>query len=124
MAQSSAFLFSSKPDQVESSAQFFRARCRTFELPPIRDAVVVGRQAPVALDSLEQTLRLTGRDDLVSWAIQDDIVGAIIARRSLLQKITQPVFTQFVLHRVKPIMVSREVLRVDFDVEVIVEGTI
>ncbi len=121
---SSTTLFISKPEQVESSAQFFRARCRAFELPPVKDAVIVGADSPVGTAALSQTLQLGSTENFLSWEIDDSIVGAIIARESLVLKIGQPAFTEFVLRRIKPLMSATEIIRVDVEMEIVVEGTI
>ncbi|HEU5081006.1 MAG TPA: hypothetical protein VFT72_17470 [Opitutaceae bacterium] len=85
---------------------------------------MVGSAAPVALDALLQTLRLTSLESFVGIPVNDDIVAAVIVRESLLKRLPGDTITRFALAKVKPSMAASDVLRLDLDVEILIEGTI
>lgn len=112
----------SKEGGLESSAQFFRVRFRTLEMPPIRDGVIIGKNAPITSDAMQQTLKLVSTDRFVEMPVSDEVIGTIIVRDGLLRKLSTQAIEQFVLERVKPYMSNTEVLRLDIDLETLVEG--
>jgi hypothetical protein len=108
----------------EGMAHFFRARFKTFDIPIVRDAVVIGQEAPATLENLLQTLRLICPEALVGLPIADEIVGALIIREALLKKIPQNLIERFVLQRVKPYMSASEILRLDLELETVIEANV
>lgn len=107
---------------AESAAQFFRVRFRTLDLPTIRDGVVIGRTAPISADAMMQTLRLVSTDRFVDLPMTDDMIASVIVREGLLRKLDPAAVTHFVVQRVKPFMSDTEVLRLDIDMEILLEG--
>ena len=105
-------------------AHFFRARFKTFDIPIVRDAVVIGRAAPAKLESLLQTLSLISPETLVGESVVDDVVGAIIIREALLKKFPQGPVERFILQRVKPYMSASEILRLDVEWETVIEANV
>lgn len=117
--------FSPSPRRAQDTeAQFFRARFRSFDLPPVRDALVVGTASPVSVDVLLQTLRLTSAESFVAVPVSDDVVAALIVRESLLKRLAAETISRFALVKVKPSMAATDVLRLDLDVEILIEGSI
>lgn len=108
----------------EGMAHFFRARFKTFDIPIVRDAVVIGRAAPAKLESLLQTLSLISPETLVGESVVDDVVGAIIIREALLKKFPQGLVERFILQRVKPYMSASEILRLDVEWETVIEANV
>lgn len=107
---------------AESSAQFFRVRFRSLELPAVRDGVVIGKAAPITADAMMQTLRLVSTERFVELALIDETVASIILREGILRKVDLDTLRDFILQRVKPYMSDTEVLRLDVDLEILIEG--
>ena len=114
----------SLPALNDGQAQFFRVRCSTLELPPVRDGVVIGRASPVSAETLVEAMKLTTTDSFRIMPVNDDIVSAIAIRESLLKKLDPIVVVDFVLSRIKQYMSDSEVLRLDFELETLIEGAV
>lgn len=108
----------------DATAQFLRVRFRTLEMPPIRDGVIIGKGAPVSSDAMMETLRLVSTERFYPVPVIDDTVGAIIVREGLLKRMQPSLIAEFVLSRVKPYMSYTEVLRLDVDVDTLVESAL
>lgn len=93
-------------------------------MPLVRDAIVIGREAPAELDSLLTTLRTTTTESLVGMIVSDDVVGSIIIREALLKKFPDGLIERFVLQRVKPYMSASELLRLDLELEIVLEASV
>src|SRR5450432_244774 len=110
--------------EQDGAAFVFKARFRTFEIPPVRDAIVIGKEAPVHLDNVLATLKLVSTEVFIGSPLIDDVVASIIVRESLLKKVPPGVIEKFVLQRVKPFMSAFEVLRLDLELEILLEANV
>ncbi len=110
--------------EYEGVAHFFRARFRTFEIPLVRDAVVVGMESSASMETLLATLQTITPESLVGVPVNDEIVGGIIIREALLKKFPEGLVERFVLQRVKPYMSAAEILRLDLDMEIVLETSV
>jgi hypothetical protein len=99
-----------------------RVRVREFALPPVRDALVIGRQSPVGCVALQRALALLTTDPFESIEIADHpTISDLIVRRRLLLRIPRDQLIQFVIQRIAPLMGDNEVLHLDLEVEVEME---
>jgi|GEM_PF-2555482 len=108
----------------DATAQFLRVRFRTLEMPPIRDGVIIGKSAPVSSDTMMETLKLVSTEKFFPVPVLDDTVGAIIVREGIIKRMQPALIAEFVVTRVKPFMSSSEVLRLDVEVDTLVEAAI
>lgn len=108
----------------DATAQFLRIRFRTLEMPPIRDGVVIGKQAPISPDAMMETLKLVSTERFFKVPVIDDTVGAIIVREGLLKRMHGEQIADFVVARIKPFMSHTEVLRLDIEMDTLVEAAI
>jgi hypothetical protein len=53
--------------------------------------------------------------------MQDDVVGSILVRTSVLRRITREKLVDFVMRRIKPLMSAEEILHLDLQIEVELE---
>lgn len=113
-----------KNSSYDGAAHFFRARFKTLDIPMIRDAVVIGQQAPASLETLIGTLRTMCPETLIGLTVSDDVVGSIIIRETLLKKFPRALIERFILQKVKPHMSSSEVLRLDLELEIVIEANV
>ena len=106
-----------------SNEKLIRARVRALEIPPIKDGLVIGRDAAIGGEAMTRTLRLMTNEKFDRILLKDDMVQEIIVRTAVVRKIGQPQLIAFVLERVKPIMHETELLMLDIEVELVIEGT-
>ncbi len=93
-----------------------------FALPPVHDALVLGRDAPVGCRAFRRVLELLSPAVFEHLETDDDTISDVLVRATLLRRIPADRLLQFVLADIKPLMAADEVLRLDLDVELRVEG--
>ena len=97
---------------------------KEFLLPVVRDAIVLGRNSPIGGEAILQSLSYLHVFNFVSLKVEDDVIDQILIRENLLLKIPMEKLKEYVIHRVKPMMTTNEILQLDMDVEVIFEDAI
>ncbi|MEO7598194.1 MAG: hypothetical protein ABIV50_04640 [Opitutus sp.] len=109
---------------VLSSEKLIRVRVRALEIPPIKDALVIGRDAAIGGEAMSRTLRLMTNEKFERLVLKDNIVQEVIVRSAVMRKVGEERLITFVLNRVKPIMAESELLLLDIEVELVIEDTI
>lgn len=96
------------------------ARITEYEIPPIKDALVLGREAPIGCQAMRRALSLLIKTPFAHLEIGDDVISDILVRETLLRRLPQEQLIAFVLQHIKPLMGEDEVLHLELDIEVIV----
>lgn len=91
---------------------------REFKIPLIKDGLILGKDAAVGCTAMRKILDLLTTCHFTHIEPDDDVIGDIIIRDSLLKRIPREQLIQFILGNVKSIMTSDEILEVDLDVMV------
>jgi len=106
------------------SEKLLRVRVRALEIPPIKDGLVIGKDAAIGGEAMTRTLRLMTNEKFERILIKDEIAQELIVRSALLRKVGQERLVAFILKRVKPIMAETELLMLDIEVEVVMEDAV
>jgi hypothetical protein len=102
-----------------------RVRAREFCFPPVRDALVIGRQSPVGCVAMKRALSLISADSFEAIEIPDHpTISDLLVRHRLLLRIPQDRLVQFILLRVAPLMAETECLHLELEAEVEIETTL
>jgi len=109
------------PSVIEKS---IRVRLRALEIPPIKDGIVIGRDAAMGGDAMLRTLKLMTNEKFERIAVKDDVLQDVIVRTSVLRKLGQARLLEFVMERVKPLMAENELLMLDIEVELVIEDSL
>lgn len=111
--------------QIESSVTV-RIRCHEFAMPPIRDAIILGKNSPIGCEAMRRALKILQPQqfDHIELADKDDVVGDILVRSSILKRVSKDKFVEMVLRRFKPVMEADECLHLEINTELIVEDTL
>ncbi|OGI41038.1 MAG: hypothetical protein A2140_03410 [Candidatus Muproteobacteria bacterium RBG_16_62_13] len=99
-----------------------KARVREFGVPPIHDALVIGNRAAIGCTAIRKAIELLVASPFEHIEFKDDVVSDIIVRTAILRRIPKEKLIAFVLAQVKPLMAADEILHLDLEVEVVVEG--
>ncbi len=110
----------SGPPQCEHRYRL-RLRWTEFPLPPVRDGVVLGKQAPVGPVAMRKALEFLSPQTYSQIDLEDDVIAAILIRESIIRRISRDVLVRLILDRLKPFMAGDEVLRLDVEHEVYME---
>jgi len=107
-----------------STEKIIRVRLRALEIPPIKDGLVVWRDAAIGGEAMSRTLRLMTNEKFERITLDDEVVQDVIVRTAVLRKLGRNRLIEFVLSRVKPLMTETELLMLDIGVELVIEDTI
>jgi len=107
-----------------ASEKLIRVRLRALEIPPIKDGLVIGRDAAIGGEAMLRTLRLMTHEKFERITLKEEIIQEVIVRTAVLKKLGQDRLIEFVLNRIKPIMSETELLMLDIEVELVIEDTI
>jgi hypothetical protein len=94
------------------------ARVTEFGYPPVHDALVLGVHAPLGTEAFKGALGLLVSVPFEHVTVEDDVIGSLLVRTSVLRRVSREKFLDFVLRRVKPLMGAEEILHLDVTVEV------
>jgi hypothetical protein len=120
------------PESSEHSANNVsvnvRIQFQEFKIPPVHDALVLGKKAPIGSDAIRRSLTLLHVAPFehieLNGETEDDVVGDILVRNSVLNKIPRDKLIRLVIDRVKPFMTADEILHVHLEAEVSLEHQI
>lgn len=98
-----------------------RARVKEFAYPPIHDALVIGREAPIGREAFNRALKVLMAAPFTQIEVGDEIVADILVRSAILLRIPEKKLASFVLPHIKPLMTGTEILHLDLDAEIEVE---
>lgn len=108
----------SKVHPAHGAKKHIQLRVRDFKLPLVRDAVVLGKEAPIGPEAMNRALTLmNGRMFQRIDMEQDDVVAAIIVRKDLLKRLAEEEIKDLVQHTLKELMSRQELLVVEIDAE-------
>jgi len=108
----------------DGSAHIIRANVSEFTMPPIHDALVLGRNAPIGCNAFRRAIDLLMIVPFEHIEFEDDTIGDILVRASILRRIPSAKLMQFILRQIKPLMADNEVLHLDLDVRATIEGSV
>ncbi len=99
-----------------------KARVREFGMPPIHDALVLGKQSPIGCVAMRKALDLLVTTPFEHIEFEDDVISDILVRSSILRRVPREQLIGFVIEHIKPMMGPEEVLHLDLDTETLLEG--
>ncbi|MGZ8218363.1 hypothetical protein [Methylomagnum sp.] len=97
-----------------------KAIVHEIALPHPRDAVVLGRQAPVGYVAFHRALELLVATPYDPIEIEDETIGNILVRQALLRRIPRDCLIDFTLRRIKPLMGVDDMLSLELRTEIAV----
>ena len=109
----------------ESSSHDIRisVQAHEFLLPPVRDAMVIGRNSPVGCMAMQRALGLLSTAAFESIEIPDHpIISDFIVRQDILRRVSRERLVQFIVQRIAPLMGDTEILQLDLRVIIDMEA--
>ena len=91
-----------------------------FELPPIRDALVIGKRAPVGANSIGRAFQEMAPGEFHLVRVDHPSIEALLVRESDLRKLPGNELIGRIIHYAEAIMDQADALHVNIDIEVIV----
>lgn len=96
------------------------ARVGEYAIPPLKDMLVLGKQAPIGCIAMRRAIELLVKAPFehIELMDMDGVISDILVRQHLLRRISRNELIDFVMTHVKPLMGPDEVLHVEIDVKV------
>ncbi len=94
------------------------ARVGEYAIPPLKDMLVMGKQAPIGCIAMRRAIELLIKTPFEHIEIEDDVISDILVRQHLLKRVSKDGLIDFVMTNVKPLMGPDEVLHAEIDVSV------
>lgn len=102
---------------------YINARVDEYIVPPIKDMLVLGKEAPIGCIAMRRALELLVKTPFEHIEIEgDDTISDILVRKPLLRRLPREGLVQHVLAHIKPLMGPEEVLHVELGVTVALDG--
>ena len=98
-----------------------RVRVTEFSVPPVHDALVLGRNAPIGCEAIRRALVLLSAHEFEHIELDDEIIADLIVRKAILLRLPRDRLIDFALRRLKPLLEPGEILHLDLDVEIHLE---
>ena len=99
------------------------ARAREFALPPVRDALVIGRRSPVGCLALQRALGLLSTAAFESIEIPDHpTISDFIVRQDILRRVSREQLVEFVIQRLAPLLGDTEILHLELEIVIELEA--
>ena len=89
-----------------------------FSLPPVRDALIVGKRAPIGPKALFRSLEVLMKGQFELIPVEHPTIEAVIVRKSDLRKLPRDKFIPMLLEEAGAIMDETDCLRVEVEISV------
>lgn len=96
----------------------------TFEIPPSGDILVLGKRCPIGSQAAKRMLDSVASDQFELIPVDNEVIEAILVRKYLLLRIEKELLIKAVIEETKPIMGLECMIKIKFEVTVIVNREI
>ena len=96
-------------------------RLKEFVVPPVRDALVLGKKSCIGATAMKKALTLLQASPFDHIKVKDDVIGDIFVRSNILKRISRKQVVELVVRRIKPLMGDTELMLLDIEVELVIE---
>ncbi len=97
-------------------------RFSQFNLPPVKDALVVGKMAPIGPKTLFKSLDVLSHNTFKLIPVKHPIIEAVIVKKSDLRKVDKEKYISAILEEASRIMDKTDCLRIDVSLEVVISN--
>lgn len=101
-----------------------KLRVREFGVPPIHDALVLGKKSPIGCVAIRKALSLLQGSPFEHIEFDDDVISDILVRSSILRRLPREKLIAVVVQRVKPLMAADEIMHLDIEPELFLEAQV
>src|SRR5262245_45303165 len=96
-------------------------RFTRYEVPPLRDALIVGKRAPVGANSISRAFEELSPGTFILIRVEHPVVEAVLIRASDLRKLPQQELVSRLLRQADEMMDESDTLHVTLDFEIVID---
>jgi len=93
-------------------------------LPPVNDALVLGKRTPVGITGVVRALQAMSPNQYKLIPVEHPTVEAVLVREADLRKVPEELFVQLILEQAGPLMDETDALNVKIAIEVTVDAKV
>jgi hypothetical protein len=108
-------------DEPRPAKKNIQLRVRDFKIPLVRDAVVIGAEAPIGPQAMYRALDLMNGRPFERIDVEDETITAILVRKEILNRVSREELRQVISQSLNGVMDRHEVLIVEIDAELVLE---
>ena len=106
---------------TDTTSRIVRLSVQEFNIPPVRDCLVIGKESPIGCVALKKVVSLLHAEPFENLHPESDTIDHVLIRASILRKLPRQKLLKLMVERVAPLMSKHEIILVDVDVEVFLE---
>ncbi len=96
-------------------------RLSEFEIPPMQDALLVGRKAPIGPEAARRMVDVLSPDNYDIISLKDEPFEAVVIRKSLLNMIPSEKLVPLILEEGKIISDETKVIKAQINISVLIK---
>jgi len=112
------------PGRRNGKNAMIRMTFKGCQLPPVRDALVIGRQAPVGSEAVVRAMQAMSPGAFRLVEVDHPLIESLLIRESDLRKVPEGRLVKLLLENAGPIMDETDALNVTIEVEISVDAKI
>jgi len=95
-----------------------------FELPPVQDALLVGREAPIGIEAVRRMLDAVAPEQYEVIRIDNHKVEGIVIKKNLLQFLPKERLVEMLIEEGEKIISPASVIKMQIDIGIVIERNI
>ncbi len=95
-----------------------------FEIPPMRDALVIGKRAPIGSEAAKQMADSTAPEQFVLIPVKDRVIEAILVRKKILHIVPREHLIPLITEEARKIITEEEVVKIKLNAQILVRKII
>ena len=100
-------------------------RISRFEVPPMQDVLVIGRQAPIGQVAFKKTVDLLAPNQYTLLPLEgDERIEAILVKNCILRMLPKKILMGFVINEIKEIMCDIDILKAVVEVTIMAKKSV
>lgn len=108
----------------EAKKAEIQMRLTEFEMPPMQDVVIVGRNAPIGPEALKRMVDVLSPDQYKIIKVNHSIIEAIVVRNALMNMIPEEKLSKFIIEEGEKIVDASSIIKAHVNITVHVSKSI
>ena len=113
----------SKVAQIRKSVSI-DMRFSRFALPPVRDAMVIGKKARIGPHAIEKAFEDLTPGMFRLFRVDHPVIEAVLIRKSILRKMNEEALLKYISEHAEKLMDETDSLRIEINLEIDIKETI
>ena len=90
-----------------------------FEVPPLQDILVIGREAPIGTKAMERAIEFISKGNYTIISFKDDkLIEAVIVRNCILRMVSKKILIDFIKEEIKSGMCAKDMFKLRIEITI------